>query len=77
MSDTLSVRCRSAALALGAIVGASGAEQVGTASNLHDARDIERAYIAVSAGVALAGGGRAAQLTSARGRGLAVARLLG
>jgi hypothetical protein len=54
-------------VSVGATIGAAGAELIGTASNLHDVRDIEGAYTAVSAGVAVAGGGGVAELSNARG----------
>jgi hypothetical protein len=54
-------------ISAGASIGASSAELVGTASNLHEARDIEGVYSAISAGVAVAGGASAAQLSNARG----------
>ena len=54
-------------ISAGATIGASSADLVGTASNLHDARDIEGVYSAIGAGVAVAGGASAAQLSNARG----------
>jgi hypothetical protein len=54
-------------ISAGATIGASSAELVGTASNLHEARDIEGVYSAISAGLAIAGGASAAQLSNARG----------
>jgi hypothetical protein len=51
----------------GATIGASGADLVGTASNLHQAGDIEGVYSAIGAGLAIAGGRSAAQLSNARG----------
>jgi hypothetical protein len=43
-------------------IGAAGADLVGTASNLRTAADIAGTYSAVSAGVAVAGGAKAATL---------------
>jgi hypothetical protein len=54
-------------VSLGATIGVSGAELIGTVYHLHDARDIEGAYSAASAGVAVAGGVGAVQLSNARG----------
>ena len=54
-------------ISLGATIGVSGVDLVGTASNLNDPRDIEGSYSAASAGVAVAGGGTAATLSNARG----------
>jgi hypothetical protein len=51
----------------GATIGASGTEFIGTAYNLHDFRDIEGVYSAAGAGLAVAGGRSAAQLSNARG----------
>ena len=49
------------------IIGAAGADLVGTASNLRTAADIVGTYSAVSAGVAVAGGGKAATLQNSKG----------
>jgi hypothetical protein len=54
-------------VSLGATIGVSGSDMVGTAYHLHDVRDIEGAYSAAGAGVAVAGGVAAADLTNARG----------
>jgi hypothetical protein len=54
-------------VSLGATIGVSGTELVGTAFHLHDARDIEGAYTAASAGLAVAGGGGVVELSNARG----------
>jgi hypothetical protein len=54
-------------VSLGATIGVSGAELVGTAYNLHDVRDIEGVYSAASAGVAVAGGAGVVRLSNARG----------
>ena len=54
-------------ISAGATIGASGTDLVGTASHLRDPRDIEGVYSAVGAGLAIAGGRSAAQLSNARG----------
>jgi hypothetical protein len=54
-------------VSLGATIGVSGTELVGTAFHLHDARDIEGTYSAASAGLAVAGGAGVVQLSNARG----------
>ena len=54
-------------ISAGATLGASGAELVGTASHLHSPQDIEGIYSAIGAGLAVAGGRTAAQLSNARG----------
>jgi lipid-binding SYLF domain-containing protein len=54
-------------ISAGATIGASGTEFIGTASRLHDVRDIEGVYSAVGAGLSVAGGRSAAQLSNARG----------
>jgi hypothetical protein len=54
-------------VSLGATIGVSEAELVGTAFHLHDPHDIEGAYSAASAGVAVAGGAGAVVLSNARG----------
>jgi hypothetical protein len=48
-------------------IGAAGADLVGTASNLRTAADIAGTYSAVSAGVAVAGGAKAATLRNSNG----------
>lgn len=48
-------------------IGVSGADLVGTASNLRTAADIAGTYSAASAGIAVAGGGKAATLQNANG----------
>ena len=48
-------------------IGAAGADLVGTASNLRTAADIAGTYSAVSAGVAVAGGAKAATLQNSNG----------
>ena len=54
-------------ISAGATIGASGADLVGTAVNLRTPRDIEGIYSAIGAGLAVAGGRTAAQLSNARG----------
>lgn len=54
-------------MSLGATVGVSETELVGTASHLHDPHDIEGAYSAASAGLAVAGGAGWVALSNARG----------
>jgi hypothetical protein len=51
----------------GALIGVSAADLVGTASNLHAPGDIAGIYSAVGAGLSVAGGKTAAQLTNANG----------
>ena len=48
-------------------IGAAGMDLVGTASNLRTAADIAGTYSAVSAGVAVAGGAKAATLQNSNG----------
>ena len=54
-------------ISAGALIGASSADLVGTASHLHSPGDIEGVYSAVGAGLAVAGGRKAAELTNSRG----------
>ena len=54
-------------ISAGALIGASSADLVGTAYHLHSPADIEGVYSAVGAGLAIAGGRKAAELTNARG----------
>jgi hypothetical protein len=54
-------------ISAGATIGASGTDLVGTAFNMHQASDIEGVYSAIGAGLAVAGGRSAAQLSNARG----------
>jgi hypothetical protein len=54
-------------ISAGATIGASGTELVGTAYHLHDVHDIEGVYSAAGAGLSVAGGRAAAQLSNARG----------
>jgi hypothetical protein len=51
----------------GALIGISAADLVGTASNLHSPRDIAGIYSAIGAGLSVAGGRTAAQLSNANG----------
>ena len=48
-------------------IGVAGAKLVGAASNLRTAADIAGTYSAVSAGVAVAGGAKAATLQNSKG----------
>jgi hypothetical protein len=54
-------------ISAGATIGVSGADLVGTAYHLHDPRDIEGVYNAIGAGVAVAAGVAAVDLSNARG----------
>lgn len=54
-------------VSLGATIGASKAELVGTASNLRRPSDIAGVYTAAEAGVAVAGGRKVARLRNANG----------
>jgi hypothetical protein len=54
-------------VSLGATIGASKAQLVGTAHNIHTIRDIAGIYSAAGAGLAVAGGGRVAQLQNSNG----------
>ncbi|MBV8444067.1 MAG: hypothetical protein JO312_26510 [Hyphomicrobiales bacterium] len=54
-------------ISAGATIGASGTDLVGTASHIHQPADIEGIYSAVGAGLSVAGGRSAAQLSNARG----------
>ena len=54
-------------ISAGATIGASGTELVGTAYHLHSAADIEGIYSSIGAGLSVAGGRSAAQLSNARG----------
>ena len=51
----------------GALIGISAADLVGTASNLHSPGDIAGLYSAIGAGLSVAGGRTAAQLSNANG----------
>ncbi len=54
-------------ISAGATIGASGADLVGTASHLRTPADIAGVYSAVGAGLSVAGGRSAAQLSNANG----------
>lgn len=54
-------------VSLGATLGISKAELIGTVSNLHTPSDIEGTYSAAEAGLAIAGGGKVARLTNSKG----------
>ena len=54
-------------ISAGATIGASGTELVGTAYHLHSPADIEGIYSAIGAGLSVAGGRSAAQLSNAKG----------
>jgi hypothetical protein len=54
-------------VSLGATIGASKAQMVGTASNVHNISDIAGVYTAASAGLSVAGGGKVAQLQNSKG----------
>jgi hypothetical protein len=67
-SGTLTFRGRTYPLRIsGVTIGASGMDLVGTASNLRTAADIAGTYSAASAGIAVAGGGKAATLQNSNG----------
>jgi hypothetical protein len=70
-SGTLNFKGKSYRLSIGGVsagtIGVAGADLVGTASNLRTAADIAGTYTAVSAGVAVAGGAKAATLQNANG----------
>ena len=54
-------------ISAGATIGASGSDLVGSASHLHTPADINGVYSAVGAGLSVAGGRSAAQLSNANG----------
>ncbi len=54
-------------ISAGALVGVSATDLVGTASNLHAPGDIAGIYSAIGAGMSIAGGRSAAQLSNANG----------
>jgi hypothetical protein len=71
-SGTLTFRGRQYPLSIGgisagALIGVSATDLIGTASNLHAPGDIAGIYSAVGAGMSVAGGRSAAQLSNARG----------
>ncbi len=59
-------------VSLGATIGASKAEMIGTVKNLTNVRDIEGVYSAAGAGLAVAAGATAAQLKNSKGVELSV-----
>ena len=70
-SGVLSFRGQNYRLGVGGVsvgtIGAAGADLVGTATNLRSAADIVGTYTAVSASVAVAGGGKVATLQNSNG----------
>ncbi len=54
-------------VSIGATIGVASADMVGEVYNLNSPADIDGAYSAASAGVAIAGGGKVASLSNARG----------
>jgi lipid-binding SYLF domain-containing protein len=54
-------------VSLGATIGASKVDLIGTVSNINDPSDIEGTYSAAEAGLAIAGGGKAARLKNSQG----------
>src|SRR5689334_13134007 len=70
-SGTLTFQGRQYRLNIGGVsagtIGVAGADLVGTASNLRTAADIAGTYSALSAGVAVAGGGKVATLQNSNG----------
>jgi lipid-binding SYLF domain-containing protein len=54
-------------VSLGATIGASKAELIGEVRNMKQPSDIEGMYSAVQAGVAVAGGGKVAELKNSKG----------
>lgn len=70
-SGTLTFRGRHYRLAISGVsagtIGVSGADLVGTASHLRTAQDIAGTYSAASAGIAVAGGVKAATLQNGNG----------
>jgi hypothetical protein len=70
-SGTLSFKGKHYRLEVGGIgvgtIGVASAELVGTANNLHTAADIAGTYSAISGGIAVAGGEKAATLQNEKG----------
>lgn len=70
-SGTLTFKGKHYRLSIGGIsagtIGVAGADLVGTASNLRTAADIVGSYSAVSAGIAVAGGGKVVTLQNSNG----------
>ena len=54
-------------VSIGATIGVASADMVGEVYNLNNPADIDGAYSATSAGIAIAGGGKVASLSNARG----------
>ena len=54
-------------VSLGATIGASKAELIGTVENINSPSDIAGTYTATQAGVAVAGGAKTAQLKNSKG----------
>ena len=54
-------------VSLGATLGLSKVELIGTAHNINDPSDIEGVYSGMGAGLAVAGGRRVARLTNSKG----------
>jgi len=70
-SGTLSFQGKQYRLSVGGVsvgtIGVAAVDLVGTASNLRSAADIAGTYSAVSAGLAVAGGGKEASLRNSKG----------
>jgi hypothetical protein len=70
-SGTLTFRGKTYRLSISGVsagtIGVAGADLVGTASNLRTAADIAGTYAAASAGIAVAGGAKAATLQNSNG----------
>jgi len=70
-SGTLTFKGRHYRLSIGGVsagtIGVAGMDLVGTASNLRTAADIVGTYSALSAGIAVAGGGKVATLQNSNG----------
>ncbi len=70
-SGTLTFQGKRYRLSIGGVsagtIGVAGMDLVGTASNLRTAADIAGTYSALSAGIAVAGGGRVATLQNSNG----------
>ena len=70
-SGTLTFKGKNYRLSIGGVsagtIGVAGADLVGTASNLRTAADIAGSYSAVSAGIAVAGGGKVVTLQNSNG----------
>lgn len=70
-SGTLTFQGRTYRLSVGGVsagtIGVAGADLIGTATNLRTAQDIVGSYSAASAGIAIAGGGKAVTLQNGNG----------